>query len=520
MLEKYANKTLNISRKIKRKIKQKVITFVKKNKKQNITNCLDDQILRIAIAEGGGLGDAIIQTTYIKEIRKLFNKKVVIDFYSRPFSAFKDLPFIDNSYPYSDEHLLDSYDVYIECRRFYIVLKCNEEKVRLNSQQFLDFCNWCKSLTDKILCGEYNDNLFSQYALLFGKNRIEQSDIQQLIPVSRHTPTYCNVREDCISFLDETKLTANEYITINRGVDSKYGNEHPKLWPLPYYEALVTQLKAHYPSIKIVQIGATKGFSDINGVDINLVGKTTLEETKVLLKYSLLHIDGEGGLVHLKRILNGKSVVLFGPTSTKIFAYEQNLNLKSDACPESCEWVTRYWTEGCLRGFNPPKCMQQLDSTKVFSAVKNYLDSLPIFNYEGKWVKCYPEFNNKKIACLSKDKRFWNLSDRNLIYIFDSSLNISKDSELFYQAKERGVKLEFSSAYNVPSDDLEFDVVLFQDCNDKEIHPMAVMEALRILKRGGDLYIPTNQVRIIQDLKFIINIPNENISGLLKITKI
>jgi len=82
------------------------------------------------------------------------------------------------------------------------------------------------------------------------------------------------------------------------------------------------------------------------------------------------------------------------------------------------------------------------------------------------------------------------------------------------------VKLEFSSAYNVPSDDLEFDVVLFQDCNDKEIHPMAVMEALRILKRGGDLYIPTNQVRIIQDLKFIINIPNENISGLLKITKI
>lgn len=30
MLEKYANKTLNISRKIKRKIKQKVITFVKK----------------------------------------------------------------------------------------------------------------------------------------------------------------------------------------------------------------------------------------------------------------------------------------------------------------------------------------------------------------------------------------------------------------------------------------------------------------------------------------------------------
>lgn len=40
------------------------------------------------------------------------------------------------------------------------------------------------------------------------------------------------------------------------------------------------------------------------------------EKLKVILKHAKLHIDSEGGLVHLRHaIKGGPSVVLFGPTS-------------------------------------------------------------------------------------------------------------------------------------------------------------------------------------------------------------
>ena len=48
-------------------------------------------------------------------------------------------------------------------------------------------------------------------------------------------------------------------------------------------------------------------------------------DLKILLKNALYHIDGECGMVHLRKALKtGPSVVLFGPTPIKFFSYSNN----------------------------------------------------------------------------------------------------------------------------------------------------------------------------------------------------
>ena len=130
---------------------------------------------------------------------------------------------------------------------------------------------------------------------------------------------------------------------------------------------MVKQLKSLFPSYIFVEIGAGRG-PRLKGVDISITGKTTIEEIKAILKNAILHIDGEGGLVHLRHALQGGcSCVLFGPTSPEVYGYEENINLKSSACPIHCEFYSRTWQKKCLKGKRI--CMESLTPKYVLDRI-------------------------------------------------------------------------------------------------------------------------------------------------------
>ncbi|WP_428073006.1 glycosyltransferase family 9 protein [Candidatus Avelusimicrobium faecicola] len=96
--------------------------------------------------------------------------------------------------------------------------------------------------------------------------------------------------------------------------------------------------------------GCGKG-ERLGNADKNLAGKTSLEEIKVILKHAFLHIDSEGGLVHLRHALKGgASCVFYGPTSPQVYGYSENISLCSNVCPIYCECYSRTWQKKCLRG--------------------------------------------------------------------------------------------------------------------------------------------------------------------------
>lgn len=459
--------------------------------------------LKIAIAEGGGMGDAMFQTTYIKEIRKLFDKPVIIDFYCKSYKAFQNFPFIDNCLPYDDNHKVDDYDVYIISRRFYIILKIDEVKVRKYSSKFYDFCMDCKNLTDNVLSGEYHDNLFSQYALIHGKNRLEQANVHNILNIDRNTPKYMQWADEAFDVLDKYGLKNKKYITISRACSSMYSNGHPKLWPLDYYNKLVNLIKQQNSDILIIQIGATGDFGLIDGIDIDLRGKTSIEETKCLLKYAYLHIDGEGGLVHLRNFLNGKSIVLFGPTSPEIFGYDENINLRSNACKYPCEWVIRDWTSHCLLSNKQHICMQQLTPEVVFEEFKKFQNQIPQWNYSVINIDDIStlDFSDKKIAQVLQSNI--TLGSSLSLAIYDSILCNNQPINKNNASKTQNI--EYATPYNIPSVDEKFDIV-YCDKLDEITHPAyAIREFLRILKENGSCLIFVSD-KYLQDLEKLFDI--------------
>ena len=514
-VDKYKNKYAQRPRKAAFKLawwnfkcifkKHKITKFDKKTYEKNLSN---NNVFKIAIAEGGGMGDACFQITYIKEIRKLFKNPVVIDFYCRSYKAFQNFPFIDNCFPYDDNHKVDDYDVYIISRRFYIILKVDEDKLKKYSRKFYDFCMDCKNLTDNILCGEYHDNLFSQYALIHRKNRLEQANVHNILSIDRNTPKYMQWDESAFNILDKYKLENQKYITISRACSSLYGDKHPKLWPMDYYNQLVQKIKSEYPEVKLIQIGENGNYGAIKDVDIDLRGKTSIDETKCILKYALLHIDGEGGLVHLRNTLNGKSIVLFGPTSPEIFGYKENINLHSSACPMCCEWVIPHWTKQCLYTENPHVCMKSLFPQTVFEAFKDILNSEILWKYSVQSLSDVSPslFSNKKTA-----------------HILRSNFVISKNTDITLYDKypldieEDNISKEFATPYNIPSSSEIFDVVYCDKFTEIAYPLYALYEFLRILKEKGSCIISSSP-DIVNELTPRFNIKNQN-SPYLLITK-
>ena len=130
-------------------------------------------------------------------------------------------------------------------------------------------------------------------------------------------------------------------------------------------------IRERYPELAVVQLGVSRERCPaMEGVSVDLIGKSSIEQVKNLLKISAVHIDCEGGFVHLRHALNGgPAVVLFGPTPKRFFGYSENINIRGDGCPEPCEWKTADWQIRCVNGFEKQPCMLSISPEKVMDEI-------------------------------------------------------------------------------------------------------------------------------------------------------
>jgi len=161
------------------------------------------------------------------------------------------------------------------------------------------------------------------------------------------------------------------YITLNYGWGTnKFGKiKIPnKIWPLTYYQSFVALFKQKFPEIELVQLGMCDS-EKIEGIDHYIFGHS-IELSKYILKGALLHIDGEGGLVHLATQLGTKCVVMFGPTPVHYFGYENNINIVSEKC-NNCYYLDPDFSK-CIRNMEEPECMYSILPECVMKKVKEY----------------------------------------------------------------------------------------------------------------------------------------------------
>lgn len=170
--------------------------------------------------------------------------------------------------------------------------------------------------------------------------------------------------------LEYRKLGLNRYITVNFGNgDCADGSKIAKSWGKEKFERLICLFKDKYPQIEVVQLGAADS-AKLFGADHYMLG-ADFRLSVYLLKNAMLHVDIEGGLVHIATQLGTKCIVLFGPTVKEYYGYEQNTNIQVGNC-HNC-WGLYSDVNRCARGMKEPICMSSITPEMVMEHVDEYM---------------------------------------------------------------------------------------------------------------------------------------------------
>lgn len=239
-----------------------------------------------------------------------------------------------------------------------------------------------QSIFDRIFY-KYNLNFYnfphnSDRLLTFQKNEYELRSLSSGL----------NISPDKLSMILEDRDSAcaknlpDIFMTIHHGADAKTyfnkgNNLQTKNWFVERWEKVVEFIKNK--GYDVVQIGVLND-EYIPGT-IDMRGKTSITEAAAILKKSILHLDTEGGIVHLAKAVGTKSVVLFGPTAVEFYGYKDNINIRSGDC-RNCWWSTPDWQTRCPLDFDVPKCMEAIGIKTVIDNVSEFIELRKNIDYK------------------------------------------------------------------------------------------------------------------------------------------
>ncbi len=333
----------------------------------------------LALSVTGGLGDMVIHKRFITELISCFPEiKIDIfaidtcDFLKFIYSDCKNINLIQPNLGvrYEQSYRRYALSIFIEGTGF---IRVDEFKRELFEKQHGDFCEKILRLIE--YTKKENASMSTPMYVLNGRRIYEQKNcytwfsfdgIFQIEDDKVEIPVNANLLSDNYkNILQNTK-----YITVNYGNGkASDGKMISKAWPFEYFEELVELIHAKYKDLTIIQLG-TASSKKIKGVNQYILGED-FNTVSCFLNYSRLHVDIDGGLVHLASQLDTKCVVLFGPTRAEMYGYKKNINIVS----ENCNGCFGLYNNGfkCAKGLINPKCMYSLKPEIVAKRVIDYL---------------------------------------------------------------------------------------------------------------------------------------------------
>ncbi|MFT5822554.1 MAG: ADP-heptose:LPS heptosyltransferase [Crocinitomix sp.] len=136
-------------------------------------------------------------------------------------------------------------------------------------------------------------------------------------------------------------------------------------WPIENWNELIKKM----PHINFIQIGIEN--EDVVKGAINFLGKTTIRESMALLKNAPTFISVDSFINNASNAFNTFGVVLFGPSSPKNWGYVKNTNLYQKTSCSPC--MTVLGGNVCPYG---SECMQNISVDHVKTALDSILSGL------------------------------------------------------------------------------------------------------------------------------------------------
>jgi Glycosyltransferase family 9 (heptosyltransferase) len=347
----------------------------------NVRDELPDDVL-VAFRITGGIGDHLLAARYVRDLLAAVGE-FRFDIYSTiPEDAlwiFGNLPQLNGCFDeeFSWNQNFDRYPLAMYLAMFAVIYAEETDWRRLEKRNrrlwevCKTLCRFRPEIEPFIERHPRLDGFLARKAVFVGMQRHNFLHGMAGIAYGGHRLPLATAAEA----MERFSLAGRRYITVHNGFSTlqahmvERGAKATKCYP--HFAEVVAGLRERLPGLTVVQLGAGTTSTPVDGVECNLLGRTTLPETAEILRHSLLHIDNESGLVHLAACLGVKSCVLFGPTDAEFFAYDSNINLHPPVCG-GCWWITEDWMTTCPRGFVEARCLSQQRPETVIDAVVSY----------------------------------------------------------------------------------------------------------------------------------------------------
>jgi ADP-heptose:LPS heptosyltransferase len=345
--------------------------------------------LRIAIVGSGGIGDLLELTDVAEVLKQKFAPCDVVLFHQNskaPSDVTALNPNVSAALVFScdREALVNAlksapfFDVIVAAR--YTLEFALTSGSRADTARWNDFISGVSFHLQKwkpfVSSYPFSNNAYGRKLQSIGRNIYDSAWISSGLNFTDFIPpTFFPQME---AYSRAKSLVPQQYVTIHNGFDRTYierdydnGYESTKSLPLQTWVEIVALLTD--AGFQTVQLGLANETA-IPGISLDLRGITSFSEMAFVLKGAQCHVDTEGGLVHVARRVNQRAVVMFGPTSDKLFGYDENINLASRSCGD-CWWTREDWIRQCPRGTQGPQCMWEHSAASVVASVKSIATS-------------------------------------------------------------------------------------------------------------------------------------------------
>ncbi len=329
----------------------------------------------------GGIGDYIVIARFVRDTAA-FIGPAVFDIYSnKPDLAnwiFGRVPGFRASH---DEAVFDparsGYTVAAQISQFIVIDEQSFGYSRLiaypNLRQVVAAIRRFRPLIEPIIAQQPRlDSFLAQKAIFANRGRRDYLHFMAGVPYGGD-----DLKIEAVEHgMTAAALRGRRYITVHNGYDSNMVVSNERATKCyPHFGEVIRRLRLLRDDILFVQVGIHTS-EPLAEADLQLIDRTSLREAAGLISGAILHLDNEGGLVHLARSLGTPACVVFGPTSSRYFGYPDNINIDPSFCG-GCWWVKETWMNHCPRGFETARCMTEQPSSTVVIAVARFLSTTP-----------------------------------------------------------------------------------------------------------------------------------------------
>jgi hypothetical protein len=349
--------------------------------RSSIRRGLKDEI-RIAVAtSGSGLGDLLVIARFMRDLASECREVRFDVFCADPPMAkwvFASIPgFRDAISRFAFANSQRFYPLAIGVGQVPVIVSGNTEPASISAAKELTrivraIRRFENENPEVVARAPYLDGYIGQKAAYSGRNRA--NFLHSVAGIHYGGDRYAVSTDGAV--LAHLGLAGRKFITFHGGFDSSFvmsGKRATKCYP--HYALLPAIIKARFPELLIVQLGIAD-VPRLAGCDADLRGETTLPQVAAILAQTSLHVDNEGGLVHMAACLGTTSCVIFGPTFVEYFAYAQNINIRPPVCG-GCWWINDSWMDQCPRGFVVPICLSEQPPESVADCITEFLRQDP-----------------------------------------------------------------------------------------------------------------------------------------------